>query len=64
MRPYRDKNISRMGLQNRRSLGFARDDKGKGGAFIEYPLADGENSRSLFDFAQDRSLQFAALRSE
>ena len=36
------KNISRTSLQNCRSLGCARDDKGEGGAFIERPLADGE----------------------
>jgi hypothetical protein len=33
------KNIPRTGLQNCRSLGCARDDKGKDGAFIEHPVA-------------------------
>jgi hypothetical protein len=33
--PLRSKNISRKGPRNRRSLGFARDDKGKGNGFIE-----------------------------
>ena len=34
----RPKNISKKGLQNRRSLGYARDDKGEGGASIQHSL--------------------------
>ncbi len=33
--PQEKKNISRRGPLNRRSLGFARDDKGEGGFFLE-----------------------------
>ena len=37
-----------------RSLGYARDDKGEGRCFHVRPFADGENSRSPFDFTQGR----------
>jgi hypothetical protein len=48
---YDGKNISKRGPRNRRSLGYARDDKGYGGAFIKSSPLGGpkavENSRPL-----------------
>jgi len=41
--------------ENRRSLGFARDDKGESGGFPLRLLLI-ENTKSPFDFAQGRSL--------
>jgi hypothetical protein len=41
-------NISRRGPQNRRSLGFARDDKGESGVSIESGCSDGAWSVTNF----------------
>ena len=46
------------------SLGFARDDKGEGRAFIKHPVGwSRETAGPLFDFAQGQALHFASLRS-